>query len=234
MASKAHPLGFCTCRKVLPVWNRSRHWSAQEVSYLEEWYGRMSDDRVAEKLNRPVLGIRLKAKRLRLRKRNTGLTAARVAKIFAVDPKAVVRWIDTGLLHARRSYAVGPNRTWHITDQAVEEFIREHGQCVDIDHMPAGWWRDIAEQHRWYSMPEVEARVGQSGHLLVRALKAGEYRGAKRGTHWYVAAAELPRIAEATDPWRQQHLGILKREREERLQRRCDKRNGIGRFRQAA
>src|SRR5207237_8675197 len=92
MGSKAHPLGFCTCKKVLPVWRRSRHWSAQEVSYLEEWYGRMPDERLAEKLGRPVLGIRLKAKRIRPRKRNTALTATRVAKVVAVDPNAASHW----------------------------------------------------------------------------------------------------------------------------------------------
>jgi hypothetical protein len=112
--------------------------------------------------------------------------------------------------------------------------VRDYGQYIDVDRMPQGWWHDIAAQQRWYPLAEVEARTGQSPRLLVRALKAGEYRGAQRGPHWYVAAEELPRIAEATDPWRQQHLSILKREREERLKRRRDKRKGTGRFRQAA
>ncbi len=234
MSSKAHPLGFCTCKKVLPVWNRSRHWSADEVSYLEEWYGRMPDDRLAEKLGRPVLGIRLKAKRLRLRKRNTGLTATRVARIFAIDPKAVVRWIEDGLLRGRRSYAVGPNRTWHITEEALEEFMRRHGQYIDVDRMPEGWWRDIAQQHRWYSLVDIEWLTGESPHRVRKAVRAGTYRGAFRGPHLYVPAEELPRIRNAADPWRREHVSILLREREERLKRRRDKRKGIGRYRQAA
>ena len=234
MGSKAHPLGFCTCKKVLPVWQRSRHWSAQEVSYLEEWYGRMPDDRLAEKLGRPVIGIRLKAKRLRVRKRNTGLTATRVARIFAVDPKAVVRWIEDGRLRARRSYAVGPNKTWHITDEAVEEFIREHGQYIDVDRMPEGWWRDVAEQHRWYSLVDIERLTGESPHRVRKAVRAGIFRGAMRGPHLYLPAAELPRIRNAADPWRRDHISILLREREERLKRRRDRRKGVGRYRQAA
>ena len=80
----------------------------------------------------------------------------------------------------------------------------------------------------------MESRVGQSAHVLLPALKAGEYRGALRGAHWYVAAEELPRIADATDIWRRQHIPILNRERAERLRRRRDKRKGIGRFRLAA
>jgi len=103
-----------------------------------------------------------------------------------------------------------------------------------MSRMADSWYRDLAAKHRWYSVAEVESRVGQSAHLLLPALKAGEYRGARRGSHWYVAAEELPRIADATDIWRRQHLAILKRERVERLQRRRDKRKGIGRFRLAA
>ena len=234
MASKAHPLGFCTCKNVMPFWNRSRHWSVDEVSYLEEWYGRMADDRLAEKLGRPVLGIRLKAKRLRLRKRNTGLTATRVAKIFAIDPKAVVRWIEGGLLRARRGYAVGPNRTWHVTDEALEEFIRERGQYVDVDRMPEGWWRDLAQQHRWYSLVEVERLTGEAPHRVRKAIRAGVYRGAMRGPHLYVPAEALASIRNTADPWRREHVSILQRERDERLKRRRDKRKGIGRYRQAA
>ena len=56
---------------------------------------------------------------------------------------------------------------------------------------------------------------------------AGAYRAEMRGPHWYVPAEELPRIAEAVDPWRRQHLSILQREREERLLRRRNKRKGV-------
>jgi hypothetical protein len=233
-SNKAHPLGFCTCKHVLPSWRRPRHWSAEEVSYLEEWYGRMSDDRLAEKLGRPVLGIRLKAKRLRIRKRNTGLTATRVARIFGVDPKAVVHWIEAGLLRGRRGYAVGPNRTWHITGEALEEFIREHGQYVDVGRMPEGWWRGLAEQHRWLSLVEIERLTGESPHRLRKAVRSGTYRGAMRGPHLFIPASELPRIEAAVEPWRRAHITILMREREERLKRRRDKRKGVGRYGQAA
>lgn len=197
-------------------------------------YGRMSDERLAEKLQRPLVGVRLKAKRLGLRKRNTGLTAAHVARIFAIDPKAVVHWIQLGLVRARRGYAVGLNRTWITTDEAVEAFIRDYGQYVDVDRMPEGWWRDVAEKDRWYSLVEVERLTGESPHHLRQAVRAGTYRGAMRGPHLYIAARDLEHIQAATNPWRRSHLAVLQREREERLKRRRDKRKGIGRFRQAA
>ena len=234
MANKSHPLGFCICTHLSPDWNRPTHWTAQEVSYLEQWYGRMPDERLAKHLNRPILGVRLNAKRLGIRKRGIGLTAHAVSEIFGVDPTTVLHWIEKGLLAARRAYFVGPNRTWLIAEDAVERFIVDDGQHFDFNKLPDSYYKDLAAQHRWYSLAEVERLVGESPHKLREALKAGCYRGALRGPHWYVAGQELPRIAVGTDAWRRQHLHILRRERDERLQRRRTKREGVRCYRQAA
>ena len=108
MASKSHPLGFfCTCTHLSPNWKRPKHWTAQEVSYLEQWYGRITDELLAKHLNRPLLGVRLKAKRLGIRKRGIGLTAHAVSEIFGVDPTTVLHWIEKGLLAAKRAYSLG-------------------------------------------------------------------------------------------------------------------------------
>ena len=73
MPTKAHIRGFCTCRHTAEHWNRPLHWTQKEVAYLEQWFGHLSDERIAQRLGRPVLGIRLKAKRLGLRKRDIGM-----------------------------------------------------------------------------------------------------------------------------------------------------------------
>jgi hypothetical protein len=234
MGGKSHPLGFCNCRNVKAVWNRSRHWTAQEVSYLEQYFGRVSDEHLAEHLGRPVWGIRLKAKRLGIRKRHVGLSASDLAAIFGVDRGTVTSWIDKGLLPARRAYKVGLHRAWLVRDGAVEAFIRDHGQYVDFDKMPDGYYKDLARQHRWYSLTEVECLTGQSPRLVIQGIKGGMYRAAMRGLHFYVAAEELPKVREATDPWRSEHIPVLLREREDRLKRRRDKRKRRGRYREAA
>ena len=227
MGSKRHPLGFCVCTNVKATWKRPRHWSAQEVSYLEQYFGRVSDEHIAAHLARPVQGIRLKAKRLGIRKHHVGLNAGNVAAIFGVDRTTIVDWIHTGLLPARRAYQVGPNRVWLIRDQDVEGFIRESGQYVDYDKMPDGYYKHLAEQHRWHSLAEIEGLTGQSPRLVIKGIQAGNYRAAMRGPHYYVAAEELSRIRDATDPWRRAHVPILQREREDRLRRRRNKRKGI-------
>ena len=234
MPTKAHTRGFCTCQHTAETWNRPRHWAAKEVAYLHEWYGRTSDEHIAEHLGRPVLGVRLKAKRLKIHKRDVGLTARSAAQIFGVDATTLSAWIDQGLLRASRAYKCGVHRTRLISYEAVEDFIRDHGQYIEMDKMPESWYRDLAAKNRWYSLAEVELLVGQSPYKMKQALESGQYRFAMRGPHFYVAAEELSRIREATDEWRRSHLTVLSREREERLKRRRDKRKGIGRYRQAA
>ena len=150
MGSKPHPYGFCTCKHIAPEWNRPKHWTDDEVSYLEQAYGRVSDEHIAQHLGRPVLGIRLKAKRLGIRKRSAGMSASSVAEIFGVDTKTVTSWIAKGVLKARRGYAVGPNRVWLVSEEAVEAFIRDFGHYVPFGHMLDSYYRDLAARNRWY------------------------------------------------------------------------------------
>jgi hypothetical protein len=129
---------------------------------------------------------------------------------------------------------VGPNRTWLVSEEAVEAFIRGHGQYIDFDKMPDGYYKDLARQHRWYSLAEVERLTGQSPRLVIKGIQAGTYRAALRGPHYFVPALELSKIGADTELWRREHIPILLRERDQRLKRRRDKRKGIGRYRQVA
>lgn len=212
-----HAFG-CRCRRhVDRAWNRPEHWTAAEIAYLEAGFGLRSDAAIAKRLGRSVVGLRLKAKRLGLRKHDHGLTAGGVAEIFGIDPGTVSKvWIRRGLLRARRGYLQGPTRVWVVQEREVERFIRDHGQYVDVDNMPDSIYRDLAEQHRFYSLPEVVRLTGRHPHALSLALRRGIYRGAKRGTHWYVPAGELPRIASRG------HLGPASRERISRVRRKLD------------
>ena len=100
--------------------------------------------------------------------------------------------------------------------------------------MPDGYYKDLARQHRWYSLAEVERLTGQSPRLVIQGIKGRLYSAAMRGPYFYLAAEELPKVGEATDPWRREHIPVLLRERGDRLKRRRDKRKRIGRFREAA
>ena len=225
-----HAFG-CNCRthKDRP-WHRPEHWSTQELAYLERWYGRKSDEHLARVLGRTVVGIGLRAKRAGILKRHAGLSAREVARIFGVDDSVVSKvWIRRGLLAAKKAaFRQGPHRMWLVEDEAIERFITEHGQYVDPDKMPDSPYRAIAERHRFYSLPAIERMTGKDHHSLVTSLSKGVYRGVKRGTHWYVPAEEVPKIAaRVIRVGRWMTLDQVRRERESRLELRRNRRKGV-------
>jgi hypothetical protein len=225
-----HAFG-CACKAhVGRAWRRPEHWSTGELAYLERWYGRRPDEVIAKVLGRSVVALRLRAKRAGILKRNAGLSSRAVARIFGVDESIVSKtWIKRGLLPATKgAFRQGPHHMWLVDDEAVEGFIRQHGQYVDPEKMPDSPYRSLALQHKWYSLPAIERLTGKDQASLSTSLRRGVYRAAKRGTHWYIPAAELPRIAgRVLRVGRWTTLAQVRREREERLARRRNQRKGI-------
>lgn len=225
-----HAFG-CNCRShVGRKWNRPEHWSSDELAFLEQWYGRRSDESIAKSLGRTVVAIRLRAKRAGILKRHAGLSSRAVAGIFGIDESVVSKvWIRRGLLDAKRAaFIQGRHPMWLVDDAAIERFIREHGQYVDPDKMPDSRFRDLAREHRFYSLPAIERMTGKDHHSLSTSLRKGVYRGVKRGTHWYVPADELPRIAERViRVGRWMTLSQVRREGEARLELRRNRRKGV-------
>lgn len=230
MSMARHPWG-CTCRShVDRPWNRSEHWSPDEVETLDRLYGSMPDGKLALRMGRSVTGIRLKAKRLGLHKRShQGFTARAVAEIFGVDSSTVAKvWIRRGLMRARviehvagERYRSGRRPTyWIVAVAEVDRFIAEHPELVDVDKMPPSPYRDAAAEDPWISLPEAHRRTGRDPHVIAQLIKAGEVRGRRRGAHWYMPAADVPKIrplrsAEAIeDSWfRRQSLLEVRRNR---------------------
>jgi len=225
-----HAFG-CNCRShVGRPWDRPEHWSTKELTYLERWYGRKPDEHIAKVLRRTVVGIRLRAKRAGMRKRDAGLSGREVARLCGADNTTVTKtWIRRGLLPAKRgAFRQGPHQMWLIDEADLERFIVEHGQYVDPDKMPDSPYRDLAMQHRFYSLPEIERMTGKDHHSLSTSLRKGVYRGVKRGSHWYVPADELPKIAgRVIRVGRWMTLAQVRAEREARLELRRNRRKGV-------
>ena len=225
MSPRLHPLGSCTCRThVARPWNRPEHWTAADVAYLEGHFGHANDVAIAAHLGRSVLGVRLKAKRLGLRKRDAGMTAREVAFLLGIPcPKTVSAWSERGLLRCRRPYRVGLNRVYLFQEAAVVAFIEAHGQYVDADRVPVDSpFAAAARANRWLSLPEVHRLTGRD-HVAQHEIAEGRVRAARRGNRWYVRADDLPLIRslrpEAIDEswWRRQQV----------LERRRNRRKGL-------
>jgi hypothetical protein len=232
-----HAFG-CQCRHhVDRPWNRSEHWSPAEVEYLERRFGVASDEALARKLGRSVVGIRVKAKRLGLRKRDAGLSSRGVAAIFGVDPTTVAdKWISGGHLRSRRApWKQGPAPVWLTRLADVEAFIREHPELVDVDKMPESPYRDLAARDPWIGTPEAHRLTGRDSHAIAKLIQAGVIRGRRRGTHWYMPAADVHlipplRSADAIEESyfrRQSVLDMRRRRRKGLLARAADRGSAV-------
>lgn len=194
---RPHPDGHCTCATHIDrAWNRPEHWKAAEVDYLEQWYGRRTDESIARHLGRTVVGVRLKARRLGIRKRGQGMSGRDVAAIFGVDDGTVGKvWVRRGLMAAGYgAFRQGPHRMLLIDGLAVERFIRDHPEWVDVDKMPDSPYRDLAARDPWVSLPEAHRRTGRAPHTIARLIRAGLVEGRRRGVHWYLPVRELARV----------------------------------------
>jgi hypothetical protein len=225
-----HAFG-CNCKRhVNRPWNRAEHWSTRELAYLEKWYGRATDEHIAKVLGRTVLAIDLRAKRAGIRKRDAGMSSREVARMFGADESTVSKiWIKRGLLKAERAaFRQGSHYMWLVQPEDIEAFIVEHGQYVDVERMPESAYRDLAEQHRFYSQPEIERLTGKEPRSLATSIRRGVYPAARRGTHLYISAEYLPLIrSRVLRVGRWTSLAKVRYEREAQLERKRNRRKGV-------
>jgi hypothetical protein len=213
----------CSCRlHVGRAWQRPEHWTTEEVTYLESRFGRRSDEKIARHLGRTVVGMRIKAKRLGLRKKDAGYTATELARLMGVDSSTVSKsWIRRGGLSSRRPYRQGPHPIHIISEAAVERFITTRGWWIDWWKVPADSpFYDLVQANRWYGQ---DRRHRFTGRFHNDDVRAGLVKARRRGTHWYVPEAELHKLRRLPPDqieesvWRRQSVLRIRRERRRRL-----------------
>jgi hypothetical protein len=77
----------------------------------------------------------------------------------------------------------------------VLTFVRDHGQYIDLAKVPIlSPYRDLAAEHSFLSLPEVEARTGHASPYILRLVRSRTIRAARRGMWWYIREADLALI----------------------------------------
>lgn len=132
---RAQELGLARCKE--------RPWTEEEEEFLEANLSHLAVLTLARRLRRSPTAIAVKAKRLGLRKRDGAYTARAVAQGFGVDDHAVVRWIDAGMLKARRRNSGRPRDMYFISDRAVKDFVRGYPLAFDLRKVDQLWFMDL-------------------------------------------------------------------------------------------
>jgi hypothetical protein len=124
-------------------------WSETDLDYLRANVHRTGWKRLATRLGRTIVAVKLKAKRLHLLKvAGDGYTAHRLAGLIGCDGHKVDRWIARGMLAATRRQtdrvSVQGGDAWLITDRAVREFLRDYPEEIDLRSVDRDWLFGVA------------------------------------------------------------------------------------------
>lgn len=121
-------------------------WSEQDVEYLRKNVARMGWQRLAKKLGRTVVAVKLKAKRLEISKMNDGgWTARQLGDLLGVDSHRVRLWIDRGWLRATRRQTDRTERdAFLLRPEDLRTFLRDHANVVNLRRVDPGWLFSLA------------------------------------------------------------------------------------------
>lgn len=134
-------------------------WSPEELEYLSEHYGLMSDAALAHYLQRSENAIVLAArKKLHgQRKKDNFYTAAELARVLGIScAKRVVSWVEQRWLNGRKSpIRQGLYHVWLFTEETIVECLRRRPWLVDFKKMERSYFRSVAieewERDPWYT-----------------------------------------------------------------------------------
>ena len=177
-------------------------WTEAEDNYLRRHLGYQSDEDMAAVLGRTTAAVHLRWKRdLRLpapSKAPGQITASEAGRRLHVDTKAVMRWVDMGLLPGRRLPLGRAVRS--VSIQAFEQWVLNplnwiyfQPERVTDPHLrrmldlKAARWDDA-----WLTPGQVARLHGVTHAAVNNAIHAGRLRGVKWG-NWRILRSEATR-----------------------------------------
>ena len=111
-------------------------WTAADVEALKALFHVETQPVIAARLGRSVVGVKIKARRLGLRRRRRrALSLSQVARAMLVDRDTARRWVRLGWLPAHR--APTPEREiLHVWREDLVEFLQAHPEAWDSRKCP--------------------------------------------------------------------------------------------------
>lgn len=144
-----------------------KRWTEEELEYLGNKYGLVSDRAICRHLQRsPNAIIIIAIRKLHSNRKANFYSATELAKALGVPcSKTLIPWVEVGWLKARRSVVrAGEYRAWLFRDKNVVKFLQEKPWLFDLKKMPEHYFRSIVraeyERDPWYNCQEAAALLG--------------------------------------------------------------------------
>lgn len=120
--------------KLLGLNCENRHWSEEEIMYLEEKWGVVAIDNIARKLGRTKNAILLKAHKIGLREQVIAngeyLTPKDISDVLVVGTKSVYNWMEKGYLKYRK-LRINSVKKYQITIANFKLFLETYQEKWD-------------------------------------------------------------------------------------------------------
>jgi hypothetical protein len=193
-----------------------KNWTEDELAYLASKYGLVSLKKLAKNLQRTKGAVYLATKKLLNHQHiyDNFYTANELARLFGIDAKTVVFWVNQEWLRGRRAkYYQGLNRFWVFTEKSVIRLLKNRPWLFDIARMEEHYFRSIIqaewERDPWHDCKETAKLLGiKTDDAVQRYIRFGWLLAAKKPGgpwqwKWMIRRSSIDSFL-ANDP-RQQH-----------------------------
>ncbi len=170
-----------------------RHWTPEELEYLSNHYGLMSDTVLAHHFHRSEIAILLAArKKLGQRKKDNFYTAAELTRLLGLScAKQIVGWLEQGWLKGEKApIRQGQYFLWLITYENIVGCLRKHPWLVNLKRMERSYFRSVVieewERDPWYTCAQVAPLLSVKAlHAVYRYIYLGWLPAERKsGGHW--------------------------------------------------
>lgn len=122
-------------------------WTSRDEEYLRRNIGTTPWPKMAKRLNRTIIAVKLHSKRIGLRKTRVGLTATSAARLLGCDTHVLTKWIRKGWLPAvprgTDRHAQQGGDAYFIRPLDLRRVVIEHPEEIDLRRVDKLWFIDL-------------------------------------------------------------------------------------------
>lgn len=157
-----------------------KHWTEEELDYLANSFGVLTDKTLASRLQRSEGAIRRKvSRRFHMHRWDNLYNAAELAEALGMEnAQRIIRWVTHGWLTARRSSILrGRYRYWKFSYTGIVRCLRRHPWLVMLE--PTRRWLISDYSHHffyivrkewrrdpWYTTEQVASLLKVTAHTI--------------------------------------------------------------------
>lgn len=208
---KIKPVNLVRVNKKIdrPVLKKHQAWSEEDLQYLRQNLGILSDEELSTTLGRSAAAIHvISVRKLKIKRTENIYTSTKVAKLLGITcPKTIVNWIDHGWLKAKRApYCQGLNQVWSIDFENIVACLRLYPWLANRTKMPEHYFKELVQKeyadNPWYSLDEANKILGlRCRHCIPRYIKRGLLKaekapGAPHQGVWIIRKKDLEKFQE--------------------------------------